>query len=416
MACSIILLLGLSMVEPHPGFRIFIIGAGFSRLAGLPLASELFEKVMQDIESSYGKKTKFHRDLENYIEYRSSCGKDFDKTSIDLEEFMSYLDIEHFLELRGSKTWSDEGNESQIMIRRSIGRVIHKSTPSADSLPNAYIKFAESLSLEDLVITLNYDVIVERALEFIGKPYRLFPQRFKTIGRSSNTVDSNTKEVTILKLHGSVDWFDDRHYLKMREYLAEQGNEKYAKHSVFSDPTKYKAAPIVDGPRSKDDPLLHIHKIEYVDSFYENDNDFHAPFILSPSHVKFVYAEPLLSFWNGMGRAGGYNLGVSIIGFSLPEHDEYIRIGLYQMISNYQYSWWDEALLGVVKDHVRLVDFQSDEAAVSALKSRYSFLVDGKTEYYFNGFSDEAVDFLFNQARKPNNIVNQDDNRGQTPF
>lgn len=388
------------MAEPHPGFRIFIIGAGFSKPAGLPLASELFEEVIEDIESHHGKEAKFHGDLETFVEYKTACDEDFDKSNIDLEEFMSYLDIEHYLELRGSKTWSDEGNESQIMIRKSIGRVIHRKTPPADSLPSAYIKFAKNLSLEDLVITLNYDIILERALDYIGKPYRLFPQRYKSIGRSANTVDSDTKEVTILKLHGSVDWFDDRHFLSLKECLSEQGHEDYAKHSVFSDPSKYRAKPIVDGPRSEDDPLLHIHRIEDADTYYNSDTDFHAPFILSPSHIKFVYAEPILSFWNGMGRAGGYNLGISVIGFSLPEHDEYIRVGFYQMISNYQYSWWDEPMLGVAKDYVRLVDFQNEESSISVLKNRYSFLVEGKTKYYLDGFSDEAVDFLFNQARK----------------
>ena len=388
------------MSNSHPGFRIIILGAGFSKLAGLPLASELFTEVVNTIESQHGKDTKFHVDLENYIEYRIACDKEFDANNIDMEEFMSYLDIEHFLELRGSKAWSDEGNESQIMIRKAIGKVIHSRTPQSDSLPDAYYKFANNLSLNDIVITLNYDIILERALEHIGKPYRLFPQRFKEIGRGSNIVDSDVKEVTILKLHGSVDWFDDRHFIKMKEYLAQQGHEDYARHSVFGDPKRYKASPIVDGPRSEDDPLLHIHRIEEVDSYYKYDTDFHAPFILSPSHVKFVYAEPLLSFWNGLGRAGGYNLGVSIVGFSLPSHDEYIRIGLYQIISNYQQSWWDEPMLDVLKDHVRLVDYQSNEDSIKDYKSRYSFVIEDRANYHFGGFSEDAIDFLFNNGRQ----------------
>lgn len=389
------------MSNSHPGFRIFIIGAGFSKLAGLPLASELFRKVVDAIEIRYGNDTKFHADLEDYIEYRSACDRqNFDKNNIDMEEFMSYLDIEHFLELRGSKAWSEEGNESQIMVRKAIGKVIHSYTPQSDSLPTAYYKLAKKLSLNDFVITLKYDVVLERTLEHIGKPYRLFPQRFKQIGRSMNIVDSEVKEVTILKLHGSVDWFDNRHFLKMKEYMAEQGNEKYARHSIFADPQRYNASPIVDGLRAKDDPLLHIHRIKDVDAYYKFDTDFNAPFILSPSHVKFVYAEPLLSFWNGLGRAGAYNLGVSIIGFSLPKHDEYIRIALYQMISNYQRSWWDEPMLDSLKDYVRFVDYQNSEKAISDYKSRYAFAKEDRSDYHFNGFSEEAVRFIFDQVRQ----------------
>lgn len=388
------------MNQNHPGYRIFILGAGFSRLAGLPLASELFEKIVSDIESHYGKKTKFSRSLDEYIGYKVACDKEYDCSSIDLEDFMSYLDIEHYLELLGSKAWSDEGNESQIMIRKAIGRIIHRSTPEENSLPSEYIHFAECLSLNDYVITFNYDVVLERALHYIGKPYRLFPQRYQSVSEDSCAVDTEVKEVTILKLHGSVDWFDDRYYLKEKDYLKKKGAEKYAKHSIFSNKERFHAVPIVDGLRPKNDPLLHIHRIKDVDEYYKEDRDFHAPIILSPSHVKFVYAEPLLSLWNGLGRVGGYNLGVSIIGFSLPKHDEYIRVVLYKMISNFQESWWDEPLLNILKDYVRIVDSKNNEDEKLKLRRNYSFIIEEKSKYYFNGFSDDAITFLFNETRK----------------
>jgi hypothetical protein len=38
------------MPVTHPGFRIFVLGAGFSRLAGLPLANELFALIKDWIE------------------------------------------------------------------------------------------------------------------------------------------------------------------------------------------------------------------------------------------------------------------------------------------------------------------------------------------------------------------------------
>jgi hypothetical protein len=55
---------------------------------------------------------------------------------LDLERFMSYLDIEHYLGFRGSKTWSSEGNESQLMIRKAIGHVIHSRMPDPGALPD----------------------------------------------------------------------------------------------------------------------------------------------------------------------------------------------------------------------------------------------------------------------------------------
>lgn len=388
------------MTAEHPGFRYFVLGAGFSQPAGLPLASELFAEVRRSIELHDGRDTKFQRDVEEYLRYRNACdGVDLEESAIDLEQFMSFLDIEHFLGLRGSDTWSQEGNESQLMIRKAIGTVIHNRTPAIDRLPDAYYRFAERLSPHDTVITLNYDIILERALEYVGKPYRLFPSRFKSIGRQSSVVDSDIEEVTVLKLHGSVDWFDNRPFLELKETLLEQGVTEPPSHTVFKKPEYYGAEPLVQGPRPLDDPLLHIHRIRDVDSFYLQDRGFNAPFILSPSHVKFVYAKPLLSFWNGMGRSGGYNLGISVIGFSLPQHDEYIRIGLYQMISNYQHLWWKQKLLGVLKDKVRLVDLCSDSEAIAKYKARYSFVDPARAEYMFEGFSNDAVEFIFDQPR-----------------
>ena len=103
-----------------------------------------------------------------------------------------------------------------------------------------------------------------------------------------------------------------------------------------------------------------------------------------------------------MGRSGGWNLGVSVIGFSLPRHDEYIRIGLFQMISNYQQSSWNDKLLDVLKDNVRLVDFRRDDTGVAEYKPRYCFVDPARIEYMFDGFSNEAIESSSNilgQAR-----------------
>ena len=97
--------------EVPRGFRIFVIGAGFSVPAGLPLASDLYRLVKESIENAYGTDTRFHRSLEEYIDYRKACDNvELDEEDIDIEEFMSFLDIEHFLGLQGSDTLSDEGN------------------------------------------------------------------------------------------------------------------------------------------------------------------------------------------------------------------------------------------------------------------------------------------------------------------
>ncbi|TXT35972.1 MAG: Uncharacterized protein FD135_4584 [Comamonadaceae bacterium] len=385
----------------HPGFRIFVLGAGFSRAAGLPVASELFPLVRQHIIERHGSDTKFDRDLQEYLDYSNACGySGQSETNLDLERLMSYLDIEHYLGFRGSKTWSSEGNESQLMIRKAIGYVIHSHTPAPDAIPDVYLRFADSLSIHDTVLTLNYDLLLERALTAVGKPFRRYPNRFESINEHGGTLDSNTEEVVLLKLHGSIDWFDDRQFLELKASLSRQNIDHTPIHSVFDKSDRYAARPLVDGLLPDGDALRHLHAIERVDDYYYGDSGFNAPFLLSPSHVKFVYAEPILSFWHGIGRSGGYNLGVSVIGFSLPEHDEYIRIGLYQVLSNYG-SWWESPMFdGVLKDYVRFVDYRPTTELQNDYKQRYSFAKEERSKFHFGGFGADAIDFLFGQSRK----------------
>lgn len=386
-------------IDAHPGFRIFVLGAGFSREAGLPIASELYPLVRQYIHQRHGRETKFDRDVKDYLDYSNACGfTGQSEDNLDLEQLMSYLDIEHYLGFRGSKTWSLEGNESQLMIRKAIGYVIHSRTPDPSAIPDIYKRFAESLSVHDIVLTLNYDVLLESALEAVGKPYRRFPNRFKAIHEYSAEIDSSIEELVLLKLHGSIDWFDDRQYLELSK--GHKPGTAGTLHTVFDDPKRYECQPLVDGLLPSEDALKHLYSIRRLNDYYLGDKGFNAPFLLSPSHVKFVYAAPILSFWHGIGRSGAYNLGVSVVGFSLPPHDEYIRIGLYQMLSNYG-SWWDSPMLqpGLLKDYARFVDYRPTPELQADYRQRYGFVNPDRSKFHFDGFGTEAIDFLFNQGR-----------------
>lgn len=391
---------GAGLSKEHPGYRIFVLGAGFSVPAGLPTAAELYPEVVRRVEQLYGKDNCFHRAIQDYIDYRKiSDGVELTIDTIDLEEFMSYLDIEHFLGLEGSDTLSEYGNAAQLFVKKFIGQVIHERTPSKDNLPQEYYEFANKLSVKDIVITLNYDVILERALEHVGKPYRLFSRRYSKIDDGFHTVDNSRNEVTILKLHGSLDWFSNKSYLHRLEANKPHGVDGRPKDPIFNNNDKYGHYPLVDGPRNEDDPLLNIYRLKNIDCFYGNDDPPAVPMILSPSHMKIVYANPFLDFWWGWGRAGGMNLGVSIIGFSLPLHDVYLRICLYRMISNFQNVDWDQPLLDWYKNHVKLVDYRTDKKSKDELLGRYRFIDYDKADVYTDGFSLDAVEFIFSQSR-----------------
>jgi hypothetical protein len=97
-----------------------------------------------------------------------------------------------------------------------------------------------------------------------------------------------------------------------------------------------------------------------------------------------------------------------VIGFSLPQHDEYIRIGLYQMLSNYG-SWWDSPMFdSVLKDYARFVDYRPTTELQDEYLHRYRFADPDRSRFNFNGFGPEAIDFLFNQRREAQPIIPTD--------
>ena len=196
--------------SPSYNNAIYILGAGFSKRAGLPVADELWKEVVRRALPMSERASKFRTSLENYIEYQRRClGKDLVIETVNFEQFCGYLDIEHHLGLLGSDTWSPEGNEAQVMIKTLIGQILTESTPASNAIPQLYIDFAKQLKPYDRILTFNYDILLERALEAADVPYRLYPDRYETVYRDGGgIIDLRREEVVVLKMHGSVDWFD----------------------------------------------------------------------------------------------------------------------------------------------------------------------------------------------------------------
>jgi hypothetical protein len=64
---------------------------------------------------------------------------------VNFEEFVSFLDVEHFLGLLGKNTWSSDGNETQVVIKTLIGEILAERMPSKDKIPEVYLEFARML-------------------------------------------------------------------------------------------------------------------------------------------------------------------------------------------------------------------------------------------------------------------------------
>jgi len=378
-------------------FGIYILGAGFSKLAGLPLANQLWDEIKRRADYLTGRAIQFFEDIQTYIAYKKDCDQvSLTPSQVNFEEFVAFLDVEHYLGLRGSDTWSTEGNETQVIIKTLIGEIITALQPPLDSIPDVYLQFAKILKPNDIVLTFNYDTLLERALEATGVPFRLFPDRYKESGRASSfLVDTSKKEVIVLKMHGSIDWFNRETYDQLEAQRIRDGFAPGGEDPIFQRPEELGVVPLVDGPRYPDDPLLHFYRVKDVEQCYGRALLFRdAPMLLNPSSAKILYSKALQEFWYGLGKAGVLNFKMAIIGFSLPAQDEYARQGIYRLVKNYQSTCWDENVFHLRKTPLVLIDFRETEREREEYKKRYSFVNWDRAITHFGGFGEEAVDLL----------------------
>jgi SIR2-like protein len=377
-------------------FRIFVLGAGFSAPAGLPLGPQLFAEVRSRAKASLGHANHLERDLLSYQEYLRAClGREVSLEAIDYEEFLAYLDLEHFLGLRGSDTWSDQGNESQIVVKRLIGQVLWSHSPQR--MPDLYLSFAQQLHPTDIVLTFNYDTLLERALDEVGKPYRLFPQRFARLGSNAHFVDTSREEVVVLKMHGSIDWFSRTSFAE-RLALRDQGGFSYeVRDPIFGSAAVTGVSPIVDGPRGRWEPLSELYRATDLAGVYRAQTPLGVPFLLSPSFAKFVYLPRLESLWFGLGNAGALNMGIVVIGYSLPAYDQYAKQALYSVTRNFTLFQPDLEFGGRKKTKIKIVDYRPTEASKAGLHDAYRFVPPNWSEYWYDGFSEAAIVWLSRQ-------------------
>lgn len=377
-------------------YRLFILGAGFSAPAGLPLADELWAETRQRA-TQRGHRI-FTEDLSRFIDYKREVdGTTLHPGEVDYEEFLSFLDIEHFLRLKGSDTWSSAGNRTQLIIRNLIGEILQERTRDLIQKDyDLYLEFANLLDVRDFVISFNYDTLLEKALEQVGTPYRLTPFRYRKVGPTGGTIDSDTEELRLIKVHGSIDWFDIQPHREQVEYFQHFPHEVESNHVIFTQDSEFEPRQIVSQPHPKNSELRRVYRIVDVDTYYSvgaGVSYYHqSPLILPPSESKILYANPIREFWDGLGRAGGTNAGVGIIGYSLPKQDRYARQVVYSICTNFQKVEWD---FSEPESHaLTIVDQRSKRDDKNALRKRYQFIDWSSGIVDFDGFRPEALRYF----------------------
>ena len=222
--------------------RVFFLGAGFSKLAGFPLGSELLAFVRQKLSSSvdYFDKNVYFPILEQVIEVYNSSNRGFSTSNLELllTSFtlsLTYNDNDFINKFRPIyEKFISKRAKSYFFPHHIIGRITFgirnaflnhhskisdytKSPPIGDkNIAVVYNKFFDMLRKDDIIVTLNYDILCEQGLWIRDKWTLLDGYGFEKSKESLMGTDKvhlytkpDTSIVKIYKLHGSINWAGD---------------------------------------------------------------------------------------------------------------------------------------------------------------------------------------------------------------
>lgn len=363
-----------------PFHRLFVLGAGFSKPAGLPLSEELLDHVRL---VNRGQNSALEHDIEEWA-------KLYPNQKVDLEQVLAFSHLRHHLRLLGSDEYSAHGSRSVVAARKLIQRILINRTPPTP--PPLYQQFCNQLCHNDVVLTFNYDTLMEQSFDFIGKQYSLTPEWW--IEQDERELDF--QHVDLLKLHGSIDWYDRKYHDDAMQWYKEEGYEVPDGDPIFGP------NPIVDleslnkgrvGPDLGKRILNRVFRVrDHADHFPLDETPFShvVPFILPVAHGKLLGYDPILDLWENLLRTMDSYSSIIIIGYSMPPHDGHAYETLGKLCIDYQLggetTGWRQRRVPI--QIITLAD--STECVIKSIP----FLDSTKTRVWNEGFSLSSLEWL----------------------
>ncbi|MCH7884261.1 MAG: hypothetical protein IIC01_03335 [Planctomycetes bacterium] len=183
--------------------RVFILGAGFSKPAGMPLATELLPQLVTKLQ--HDEMRKWVDGLCRRLAWLSGNNQQTDSFTPNIEQVFQYahFDVEvrrlqqqvvPFGRQDGLTPWNQgESIECWLSyLEDALCDVVSEREDNCDLTP--ITRWAEGVSEHDAVLTFNYDTLAERGLAKLGKTW------------SHGMECEGNNGIPVYKLHGSIDW------------------------------------------------------------------------------------------------------------------------------------------------------------------------------------------------------------------
>lgn len=186
--------------------RVFILGAGFSKQAGIPLATELTPLLLDKFKNDG------NSEMLEWFEWLANRAKWLEQAG----GVSRGLNIEQVFELAKFDTVLWKMRQHRCSLGRNAGDTPHSVAESIESwlsymeydLTDVILcaqeqaeqkmesvkEFSRHLCEDDVVLTFNYDTLLEKSFNDLGKPW------------SYGFDGGGEKGTTILKMHGSINW------------------------------------------------------------------------------------------------------------------------------------------------------------------------------------------------------------------
>jgi hypothetical protein len=325
--------------------RVFILGAGFGKACGYPLASELIKELMDSDKIENDEKEDINSFLTSFFPAYNVKYNNFP----NVEDALSLLDA--FM-----KIWSDD--EAIKSTKRCLltGLCNYLSEPPRYKEPVE--TFAKNLTEGDFVITFNWDNSLEEAIRENYKSYRysLKPSkefkereiRGKAISLLQKTPETRATVIPISKPHGSINWIS-------KEEIKISGIEE----SYFIP---------LDNDLPKEQMSIFEIKTEHCRK--PKLKKKMLPYIIPPSIYKNYPIEPeIRRIWDDMVEALGQSKEIWFIGYSLPLADLQARIFIYLGIYSAREKYKD----------LKIKVINPDETVIHRYNSMLGY---GKFEYH----------------------------------
>lgn len=266
--------------------RLFILGAGFSAGAGIPLMDTLLKLTMDKFKSE----SEISERIDNYVRiYKNLKDKeDIDYLQINFSELCDFLEFIELREYGAGERYKDYGSREKISLRYYLAKTIAENTPIGAEIPELYIKFAEQLHDKDIVLSFNWDLLLEASLIIVGKKY------------TYNFVEDGC--INLAKLHGSINW-------RIQKPYKDNGLNWQPLHHEYDRTTL---------EIYKSDNLLNYQ-------YWINDIPSIEPFLVLPGFGKSFDVRFNALHWYKIENVFNFTKDIYIIGLSLAEDDFFIK-------------------------------------------------------------------------------------------